>query len=63
MKNIIFFMFFLTSCSFNSGNVYWTENDSSNYEEISYDKDYTFDEYGKILDKYNDKKDYPSINK
>ena len=56
-------MFFLTSCSFNSGNVYWTENDSSNYEEISYDKDYTFDEYGKILDKYDDKKDYPSINK
>ena len=56
-------MFFLTSCSFNSDSVYWSDNDSSNYEEISYDKDYTFEEYEKILNKYNDRKDYPSINK
>ena len=63
MKKIIFFIIFLTSCSFNSDSVYWTENVSSNYEEISYDKDYSFEEYEKILNKYNDRKDYPSINK
>ena len=52
----------LTSCSLNSDNAYWNENLNINYEELKYDKDYTFDEYGKILEKYNEKNKTPKIN-
>jgi|TARA_Y100000590_G_scaffold225302_1_gene254713 hypothetical protein len=62
MKKLILFLFILTSCSFNSDSAYWNENLYTNYEELDYDKNYTFDEYGKILDQYSDRKEFPDLN-
>ena len=53
MKKLIFILFLFTSCSLNNDSAYWNENLNLNYEELKYDKDYTFDEYGKILEKYS----------
>ena len=62
MKKIILFMFLLTSCSFNSDSSYWNETINSNYEELEYAKDYTFEEYGKILNQYSNKNKIPKLN-
>ena len=62
MKKLILIMFLLTSCSLNNDSAYWNENLNLNYEELKYDKDYTFDEYGKILEKYSAKNKTPKIN-
>ena len=62
MKKLIFILFLLTSCSLNNDSAYWNENLSMSYEELKYDKDYTFDEYGIILEKYNAKNKTPKIN-
>jgi len=62
MKKLILILFLFTSCSLNNDSAYWNENLNLNYEEIKYDKDYTFDEYGKILEKYSAKNKTPKIN-
>ena len=62
MKKLILIMFILTSCSLNNDSAYWNENLNLNYGELKYDKDYTFDEYGKILEKYSAKNKTPKIN-
>ena len=62
MKKIIFCLFLLTSCSFNSDSVYWKDTLNSNYEKLKYDKDYTINEYGKILDQYSDRNEMPNLN-
>ena len=62
MKKLILILFLLTSCSFNNDSAYWNENLDLNYEELKYDKDYTFEEYGKILEKYSAKNITPKIN-
>ncbi len=62
MKKIFFLLFFLTACSFNNTNDFWNESVNSNYEELKYDKDYTLEEYRKILEKYNAKSKTPNIN-
>ena len=62
MKKLILFLLLLTSCSLNSNSTYWNENLNLNYEELKYEKDYTFDEYGKILDQYSDRKEFPDLN-
>ena len=62
MKKLILILFLFTSCSLNNDSAYWNENLNLNYEELKYDKDYTFDEYGKILEKYNAKNKTPKIN-
>ena len=62
MKKIFLIFFLLTSCSLNSDSSYWNESLYSDYEELKYEKNYTFNEYGKILDKYNAKSDIPKIN-
>ena len=62
MKKLILILFLLTSCSFNNDSAYWNENLDLNYEELKYDKDYTFDEYGMILEKYSAKNKTPKIN-
>ena len=62
MKKFIIFLFLLTSCSFNSNTAYWKENLNSSYQELKYDEDYTFEEYEKILDHYNDRKKTPKLN-
>jgi ABC-type amino acid transport substrate-binding protein len=62
MKKFIIFLFLLTSCSFNSNTASWKENLNSSYQELKYDEDYTFDEYEKILDRYNERKKIPKLN-
>ena len=62
MKKLILFLFLLTSCSLNNDSTYLNENLNFNYEELKYNKDYTFDEYGKILEKYSAKNKTPKIN-
>ena len=62
MKKLILFLLLLTSCSLNSNSTYWNENLNFNYEELKYNKDYTLDEYGKILEKYSAKNKTPKIN-
>ena len=62
MKKKILLLFLLTSCSLNNDSAYWNQKLYSNYEKLDYDKDYTFKEYGEILDKYNAKNKTPEIN-
>ena len=62
MKKLNLFLFLLTSCSLNSNSAYWNENPNITYEEIKYEKDYSFDEYGKILEQYDDRKENPKLN-
>ena len=62
MKKSILLLFLLTSCSLNNDSAYWNENLNINYEELKHDNDYTFDEYGKILENYSVKNKTPKIN-
>ena len=62
MKKLILLLFLLTSCSLNNDSAYWKENLNLNYEELKYGKDYTLDEYRKILEKYSAKNKTPKIN-
>ena len=62
MKKSILLLFLLTSCSLNNDSAYWNENLNSNYEELKYKKDYTLNEYEKILGQYSDRKETPSLN-
>ena len=62
MKKMILFLFLLTSCSINSDSAYWNESLYSDYEELKYDKEYTFNEYEEILDKYTAKSEVPNID-
>ena len=62
MKKLILLLLLLTSCSLNSDSAYWKENLNLNYEELKYGKDYTLDEYRKILEKYSAKNKTPKIN-
>ena len=62
MKKLILFLFLLNSCSLNNDSTYWNKNLNFNYEELKYDKNYTFGEYGKILDEYSKKNKTPNIN-
>ena len=62
MKKLILCFFLLSACSLNSDSVYWNESLNSNYEELKFDKDYTLNEYGKILDQYSDRKETPNLN-
>ncbi len=62
MKKFFLLLLLLNSCSLNSDSSFWNESINSNYEELTFDKDYTFKEYGEILDKYNDNTKIPKIN-
>ena len=56
MKKLIFIIFLTTSC---------IKNDVSKLninENIDFNKDYSISEFKRILDSYNDQKDYPDIN-
>ena len=59
MKKIII-LILLSSCSLNNTGNYW--NNNVNDKIFDFDKDYSFDEYKKILKIYNFKKKYPSLN-
>ena len=62
MKKLIIFIFLLNSFSLNKNSSYWNETVDSNYEELEFAKDYTFEEYGKILENYNNKKKILKLN-
>ena len=62
MKKLILLLFLFTSCSLNNDSAYWKENLNLNYEELKYGKDYTLDEYRKILEKYSANNKTPKIN-
>ena len=62
MKKLILFLLLLTSCSINSNSTYWNENSNLTYEELKYEKNYSFDEYGKILQQYDNRKKIPKLN-
>ena len=62
MKKLILLLLFLTSCSLNSDSAYWKKSLNSKYEELKYDKDYTLNEYEKILEIYSAKNKTPKIN-
>ena len=58
MKLIFLFLFLsLVSCSLNNTGEQWNKN-----LNLDYEKDYSIDEYEKILKRYNDRTDFPNIN-
>ena len=62
MKKLILVLLFITSCSINNNSTYWNENSNSTYEELKYEKDYSFDDYGRILEQYDDRTEIPKLN-
>ena len=63
MKFLYFFLFLsLFSCSLNNTGEYWNKNLNVNNENLDYEKDYSIEEYEKILNEYNDRTDFPNIN-
>ena len=58
MKLVFLFLFLsLLSCSSNNTKDYLNKN-----LNLDYEKDYSIEEYEKILNAYNDRKDFPNIN-
>ena len=63
MKLVLLFLFLLlVSCSLNNTSDYWNKNINLDKEKLVYDKDYSIEEYEKILNRYNDITDFPNIN-
>ena len=65
MKLVFLFLFLflsLVSCSLNNAGDYWNKNLNLDKENLNYEKDYSVEDYRKILDEYNDKTDFPNIN-
>ena len=63
MKLVFLFLFLsLLSCSLNNTSDYWNKNLNLDKENLDYDKDYSIEEYEKILKEYNDRRDFPNIN-
>ena len=52
----------LLSCSLNNSGDYWNKNQILDKENLDYEKDYSIEEYEKILKEYNDRTDFPNIN-
>ena len=63
MKLVFLFLFLsLLSCSLNNTSDYRNKDLNLDKENLDYDKDYSIEEYEKILDEYNDRTDFPNIN-
>ena len=63
MKLVFLFLFLsLLSCSLNNTSDYWNKNLNLDKENLDYEKDYSIEEYEKILKGYNDRTDFPNIN-
>jgi hypothetical protein len=63
MKLVFLFLFLsLVSCSLNNTGDYLNKNQKLNDENLDYYKDYSIEEYEKILERYNDRTDFPNIN-
>tara|TARA_B110000014_G_scaffold17043_1_gene11219 strand:- start:103 stop:279 length:177 start_codon:yes stop_codon:yes gene_type:complete len=58
VKLVFLFLFLsLLSCSSNNTKDYLNKN-----LNLDYEKDYSIEEYEKILKEYNDRRDFPNIN-
>ena len=58
MKLVFLFLFLsLVSCSLNNIGDYLNKN-----QKLDYNKNYSVEEYEKILKEYNDRTDFPNIN-
>jgi hypothetical protein len=63
VKLVFLFLFLsLLSCSLNNTSDYLNKNLNLDKENLDYDKDYSIEEYEKILKGYNDRTDFPNIN-
>ena len=63
MKLIFLFLFLsLVSCSLKNTDDYSNKNLNLDKENLDYKKDYSVEEYEKILKEYNDRTDFPNIN-
>jgi len=63
VKLVFLFLFLsLLSCSLNNTSDYWNKNLNLDKENLDYDKDYSIEEYEKILKEYNDRTEFPNIN-
>ena len=63
MKLIFLFLFLsLVSCSLNNTDDYLNKNLNLDKKNLDYNKDYSAEEYEKILKEYNDRTDFPNIN-
>ena len=63
MKLVFLFLFLsLLSCSLNNTSNYFNKNLNLDKENLDYDKNYSIEEYEKILKGYNDRTDFPNIN-
>ena len=59
---LLFFFLSLLPCSLNNTSDYWNKKLNLDKENLDYDKDYSIEEYEKILKGYNDRTDFPNIN-
>ena len=63
MKLVFSFLFLsLLSCSLDNTRDNLNKNLNLDKENLDYDKDYSIEEYEKILKGYNDRTDFPNIN-
>ena len=63
MKLIFLFLFLsLVSCSLKNTDDYSNKNLNINNENLDFKKDYSIEQYEKILKGYNDRTDFPNIN-
>jgi hypothetical protein len=61
---LVFLFIFLTlvSCSLNNRSDLWNKDLNLVEENLNYSKDYSIEEYEKILNGYNDRTNFPNIN-
>ena len=63
MKLVFLFLFLsLLSCSLNNTKDDLNKNLNINNENLDFNKDYSIEEYEKILNGYNVRTDFPNIN-
>jgi len=63
VKLVFLFLFLsLLSCSLINTSDYLNKNLNLDKENLDYDKDYSIEEYEKILKRYNDRTKFPNIN-
>ena len=63
MKLVFLFLFLsLLACSLDNTKDNLNKNINFDKENLDYDKDYSIEEYEKILKGYNDRTDFPNIN-
>ena len=59
---LVFLFLSLVSCSLDNTRDNLNKNLNFDKENLDYDKDYSIEEYEKILKEYNDRTDFPNIN-